>query len=433
MIKVSVIMPVYNVEEYLEEALLSVVNQTLQEIEIICVNDGSTDSSLNILERYAKMDERIRIISKENSGYGHSLNVGIDVAQGEYIGIVETDDYIEDIMYETLYEKAVRDNLDLVKAGCAKFVLGQYGVRQYEEVKVLPADCEDLYDVVTCYAMDSRVFKGYVYTWSGIYKRSFLNTYNIRHNETSGASYQDNGFWFQTMMYAERISFLKNSCYNLRRDNPNSSIRSKQKIYCISDEYDFIRDKILNSSLENKKVLLQIAFYHRFMNYHYHYNRVADELKVLMMERIRKDINYALENGEIAVNMYTKEEWQQLFIIMNEEKMIAPNHVFIPDRVKKKIDEATSLYIYGAGIWAGNVYNKLNTYPGTGEIKAFLVTNIEEQQEVLYNVPVIELDKAELMEDDLVIVAVADKYLAQVLTILEHKGHGNFILKNELF
>lgn len=95
MTKVSVIMPVYNVGEYLEECLKSVINQTLKEIEIICVNDGSTDGSLQILNKFVELDKRIRIINKENTGYGHSVNCGIDEAQGEYIGVVETDDYID--------------------------------------------------------------------------------------------------------------------------------------------------------------------------------------------------------------------------------------------------------------------------------------------------------------------------------------------------
>ena len=92
-IKVSIVIPVYNVEHYLVECLDSAMNQTLHDIEIICVNDGSKDSSLEILLEYAKRDSRIKIIDKENAGYGHTMNLGIDMARGEYIGIIESDDY----------------------------------------------------------------------------------------------------------------------------------------------------------------------------------------------------------------------------------------------------------------------------------------------------------------------------------------------------
>ena len=93
--KVSVIIPVYNVEKYLRQCLDSVINQTLKDIEIICVDDGSTDNCPNILDEYAAKDARIKIIHKKNEGYGKAMNVGISHASGEYIGIVEPDDYID--------------------------------------------------------------------------------------------------------------------------------------------------------------------------------------------------------------------------------------------------------------------------------------------------------------------------------------------------
>ena len=120
--KVSIVIPIYNVEQYLRECLESVVNQTLKEIEIICVNDGSTDSSPEILKEYAEKDNRIKVISKPNSGYGHTMNVGIDAAIGEYIGIVESDDYVKLDMYETLYNIAKKNDLDVVRADFERFV-----------------------------------------------------------------------------------------------------------------------------------------------------------------------------------------------------------------------------------------------------------------------------------------------------------------------
>lgn len=120
--KVSIIVPIYNSETYLEECLDSIINQTLKEIEIICVNDGSTDNSLDILNRYASNDDRITIINKQNTGYGNSMNVGIDHAKGEYIGIVESDDYIKPHMYETLYNKAIEHDLDLIRADFEQFM-----------------------------------------------------------------------------------------------------------------------------------------------------------------------------------------------------------------------------------------------------------------------------------------------------------------------
>ena len=100
MAKVSIIIPTYNVEMFLDECLESIQRQTLQDIEIICVNDGSTDHSLEIIKKYAENDPRFVIVDKENGGYGKAMNVGLDKATGEYIGIVEPDDYVPLAMYE---------------------------------------------------------------------------------------------------------------------------------------------------------------------------------------------------------------------------------------------------------------------------------------------------------------------------------------------
>ena len=116
MTKVSIVVPVYNVEKYLEQCLESIVNQTLKDIEIICVDDGSTDKSGEILDKYAADDARVKVIHKKNSGYGNSMNIGFDAAQGEYIGIIESDDYAELNMFESLYDCAVENRLDVLKS-----------------------------------------------------------------------------------------------------------------------------------------------------------------------------------------------------------------------------------------------------------------------------------------------------------------------------
>ena len=115
MAKISVVVPVYNVEKYLKECINSIINQTLEDIEIICVNDGSTDSSLEILNDYAKKDSRIIVINKSNSGYGHTMNMGLNAASGEYIGIIESDDFADKNMFEDLYKLAKEYDADIVK------------------------------------------------------------------------------------------------------------------------------------------------------------------------------------------------------------------------------------------------------------------------------------------------------------------------------
>lgn len=115
--KVSVVMPSLNVRPYIEQCLESVLGQTLQEIEILCVDAGSDDGTLEVLQQFAARDPRVRVIVSEKKSYGYQVNMGLDAATGEYIGIVETDDFTEPDMYEKLYVAAKADDLDVCKAG----------------------------------------------------------------------------------------------------------------------------------------------------------------------------------------------------------------------------------------------------------------------------------------------------------------------------
>ena len=119
--KVSVIIPVYNTEKYLRECLDSVINQTLKEIEIICVDDGSTDSSLNILKEYANKDNRFTIITQQNLHAGVARNAGLTVVKGEYVSFLDSDDYIKFEYLEKLYNKIVLEKADICI--CKKFIL----------------------------------------------------------------------------------------------------------------------------------------------------------------------------------------------------------------------------------------------------------------------------------------------------------------------
>ena len=120
--KVSVVIPVCNVETYLRECLDSALAQTLRDIEIICVDDGSTDSSPAILDEYAAKDSRVKVIHKPNGGYGHTMNVGMDAATGEYFAILESDDIIKPNMYEVLYGLAKANDVDVIKSDHEVFV-----------------------------------------------------------------------------------------------------------------------------------------------------------------------------------------------------------------------------------------------------------------------------------------------------------------------
>jgi len=316
--KVSIIIPIYNVEQYLHECLDSVVAQTLKDIEVICVNDGSTDGSLGILEEYAQKDCRIKVISKPNSGYGHTMNVGLENATGEYIGIVESDDFVKEDMYVSLYSLAKEHDADIIKADFYRFKVNNNGklILEYND---LSHGKKEYYNRVLDPAENIVIFRFIMNTWSGIYKKAFLDHYHIRHNETPGASFQDNGFFFQTFCQASKIFFVDKPFYMNRRDNPNSSVMSKEKVFCIRDEYQFIRE-FLERNPEIKKRYMSVYSLKKFHNYIFTYNRIADEHKEMFLAHFSQEFGKAREAGELDENLFTKNEWIKLNNIIDDPK-----------------------------------------------------------------------------------------------------------------
>jgi len=317
MAKVSIVLPIYNVEQYLRECLDSVINQTLKEIEIICVNDGSTDGSLVILQEYAARDERIKIIDKSNSGYGHSMNVGIDAATGEYLGIVEPDDYILPNMYETLYNIAKSENLDLIKADFYRFTGS--GASLKKDYNQLSKD-KSYYGRVIDPKDDINVFRFIMNTWSGIYNLNFINKFNIRHNETPGASFQDNGFWFQTFCRAQRIYFLNEPFYMNRRDNPNSSVKNRSKVYAGSDEYKYIYN-FLEKNPELKEKFIYIYSVKKYQHFKFTMQRIDIKFQAEFLKYFSNEFKNMKKRGELDEKMFYKFEWNAVNKIIEMANM----------------------------------------------------------------------------------------------------------------
>lgn len=314
-IKVSVIVPCYNVSAYIRECLDSLVYQTLEEIEIICVNDGSTDNTPEILREYAQKDSRIKIIDKQNSGYGNTMNMGIDAARGEYIGILESDDYVMVDMYESLYNTAAENNLDFVKADFYRF-FNENGKLELFHNSITNSK-KQYYNKIMRPRDVIESFRFVMNTWSGIYKRSFIMENNIRHNETPGASFQDNGFWFQTFALAERAMFVNKPYYMNRRDNPDSSVHNKGKVYAVQYEYDRIRE-FIDSHSEKLHHLVPIIWYKKYRNYMFTYNRIAEEYKEDFLDNFSREFHEAENAGELDYSLFGSNEAEKLKNIMSD-------------------------------------------------------------------------------------------------------------------
>ena len=332
--KVSVVVPVYNVEIYLRECMDSLVRQTLREIEIICVNDGSRDGSPAILREYAEKDPRIILIDQENGGYGRAMNAGIDRASGEYLGIVEPDDYISLSMFEDLYRAAEENSLDLVKADFYRFTTAENGDRTLRYTR-LSQRAED-YGRVFRPVEEKESFFFVMNTWAGIYRLPFLREHGIRHHETPGASFQDNGFWFQTFLYAQRAMILPVPCYRVRRDNPNSSVKNPGKVYAMNREYDFIRG-ILERNPTVWDEMKQVYWRQRILNCGATLNRIAPELRNEYLDTASREIRAGLSAGEFSLKDFPAAEKKQAEEIMEKRFTPLPPEMDEAERLRNSV------------------------------------------------------------------------------------------------
>jgi glycosyltransferase involved in cell wall biosynthesis len=213
--KISVIIPVYNVEQYLRECLNSVINQTFKDIEIICIDDGSTDNSLNILEEYKKKDIRIKVIHQENKGLSIARNNGVEIAKGRYICFIDSDDWVDKKMCETFYSISNKNNLDVLIGG-ANLIYDE-GIR-----KIFKDD--PYYSLFNLKFLDNKVFywrniknlfRINISAWGKLYKKDFLKKINASFPE--GMFHEDYLFYLKTILLAKKIGILRNNLYNYRK------------------------------------------------------------------------------------------------------------------------------------------------------------------------------------------------------------------------
>ena len=226
MAKVSVIMPTYNVEKYFRQCLESVINQTLEDIEIIPVDDGSPDNCGKIMDEYAAKDCRIKPIHQQNGGYGKAVNAGINAATGEYIGIVETDDWIEPDMYEKLYTRAKELDADVCKCDFS-YYLGKGKLNPCNAIKEIAPE-----NVVFTIKDNPFIMKYHVSIWSAIYRKSYLDKFNIRVEESRSASYQD--MPFAALVYAKgaKVTLIHDHLINYRAEEgmDSSTLRTDGRL-----------------------------------------------------------------------------------------------------------------------------------------------------------------------------------------------------------
>ena len=299
-IKVSIIMPIRNTVNYIRECLESLVNQTMKEIEILCIDAQSTDGTRKILQEYAGKDNRVHIYDDTKGSTGYANNYGMQIAKGEYLAIVEPDDFVALNMYEKLYQAAKANNADVVRADYKVF-FGSGDRREYIDKAIASSD---EYGKIHCPAKEQQLFQNDMSTWAGILSKRLFEEGSVCHNETPGAAYQDNGFWFLTMAHAKRLYYLQVSGYRYRMDNPDSSIHNRVKLFAICDEYAFIRTRLEQEGIfeEFRHAYLRA----KFIRYLSAYYRLDDTLKPEFAGRFALEMQEHHENKELRMEDFSK-------------------------------------------------------------------------------------------------------------------------------
>ena len=219
--KVSIVVPIYNVEKYIKKCLDSLVNQTLQEIQIILVNDGSTDESGNIAKEYAsKYTNKIIYLEKENGGLSDARNFGMRYTEGEYIAFLDSDDYVENTMYEEMYNKALQENSDYVECD----FLWEYPDKVKKDKRIPYSNKKEMLTNVR------------VVAWNKLIKREILEKNNI--SFPKGLRYEDIEFTYKLIPYLNKVSYVdKEFVHYVQRNNSIANVQNERtaEVFTIFD------------------------------------------------------------------------------------------------------------------------------------------------------------------------------------------------------
>lgn len=307
--KVTILVPTYNVERYLPQCLDALCVQALRDIEILCINDGATDNSSAILRSYAAKDARIRIIDKPNSGYGASLNRGISEAKGEYIGIVEPDDFPDKCMFKKLYRAAKRCNADVAKCNFFNYFDGEDHIwNNFAGWK---------YRKPFNPAKNPRIICTIPAIWTGLYRCEFLLQQGISFRETPGAAFQDTGFTMKVWFAAETAVLIPQALLHYRMDNPGSSSKTTDKVFTVCDELADA-EAFLRQRPDRSSAFLPWFAVDKWGKYRWNYERVAKSEHEAFAQRMHDEYSAALRANELDFSLFQPEDAQALHNLLDK-------------------------------------------------------------------------------------------------------------------
>jgi len=317
-IKVSVVIPVYNAEDYIGECLDSLIAQTLKEIEIICVNDGSIDDTAVILEEYKMMDNRIKVIHQLNQGAAIARNIGLNIAKGKYLSILDSDDFFAPTMLETMYERCISKDLDI--AICHVQFFNQQE-KKYEKCNwAIRENLRVKKDVFSGEDMNKYIFQfSNGWAWDKMFKREFIETNQLQFQNTK--IFNDAFFVFMALTNAEKMHIIDEILATKRREVSTAISSSKNKNW---KEFVKLIDAMESRLKKDDKFEL---YKQSFTNYALHlpiylFGSVDNLNKMKMIFYLNKEffpkMRFGIHNEEFFYNKQEYEKYKQLRIFVRK-------------------------------------------------------------------------------------------------------------------
>ena len=402
-IKVSVIIPVYNVEKYLRECLDSVKGQTLKDIEIICIDDHSPDNCPQILDEYASGDDRFKIIHlSENHQQGYARNRGMEVASGEYIYLLDSDDLIAVDAMERLYDEAEKYELDGLIFDSQVFYDDEKLKKKYGSYPAhRTGKYEDrVYTGMELFSAFMSQMEWNCYIQRQFWKREYLSREDIRFPE--GVEHEDEVFSFEAIIASERVMYRDYDFY-IRRVRENSVVTSPpapKNFYGYFMDYGYMVEAAAKRGLHSDAIDANLGrIYAHLMDY---YDKMAD-------------------HEDLAAWFHTRESLER-FKLFEASRNGRKYYDSLAGNAALKIQEETpeEVYIYGAGVIARNVWQGLTRQGFI--IGGFLVTESRDNPKALFGRPVLQADTFKTDKNVLIIIAVTKGYQKEIASFLDKKG-----------
>ena len=365
---VSVIMPSLNVVKYIDECIQSVLNQSLKEIEIICVDAGSTDGTYERLKEYETNDSRVRVILSDKRSYGYQVNLGIKESNAKYIGIVETDDYVDENMFDILYNRAEDNNLDFVKADFT-FLYDFDGYYLYKPAKLFDENTNKFYNKVIQPLDCTYLYFHDFNVWKGIYNREFLIENDVMFNESAGASFQDIGFQQLLLYYAKRCMYIPEKLYYYRFGHMTNSSVSPKLLQFVKQEFEHLLDNKLNGMTGRK---IELIYQKMGLDLWSQYNVLIDlngsgvkkEDVDQCYQWIKQKLFIALNNGIVKSIDMNQTTWKQITFLLDDKEAYTDKYLAMiqakTDRIKSKLGKIN--VIWGCGVYGMEALNFCKKY-----------------------------------------------------------------------